>query len=311
MHFEDQVTPATILAELVRYAQAHPDETKGFRHLRHNNDLCPRFYDQSERVLTSFDKYTSVTYDIQGPRDRGTDVVIRYSISTVYDGEERYIAMQVKSFDEFEQDDDLVSKIKAQIYESEKDYGDRLDRYYLLLCTEHKKHLNRVRAICAELKADTKVIVIEPRYAWFFFQMNETIIDAVADRLLYPDDFVRRKAKEQVAGIGKKRLILLLSCLVHAIEKEGSYAVTDDFVTNNSHVLEFKKNNPHDHGSLSEDVDAMEGRYMYRDIDVNGFGIYEDSVSAIVAMYYDTKVRYGHEGDAAVKYLYTFLERNA
>ena len=60
-----------------------------------------------------------------------------------------------------------------------------------------------------------------------------------------------------------------------------------------------------------EDVSAMEGTFFFRDADVDGFGIYQDSVSAIVAMYYDAKVRYGHTGDDAVHYLHTFLEQSA
>ena len=31
--------------------------------------------------LSFFDKYMSISYDIQGPRDRGTDILTRYSSS--------------------------------------------------------------------------------------------------------------------------------------------------------------------------------------------------------------------------------------
>jgi hypothetical protein len=44
---------------------------------------------------------------------------------------------------------------------------------------------------------------------------------------------------------------------------------------------------------------------------VEGLRIYQDSVSALIALYYDAKVRYGHEGDAAVQYLFTLLEQSA
>ena len=37
MHFKGQVTPASILEELVLYAQAEPEETEGFCHPSHNN----------------------------------------------------------------------------------------------------------------------------------------------------------------------------------------------------------------------------------------------------------------------------------
>ncbi|SOD40010.1 hypothetical protein [Nitrosovibrio sp. Nv4] len=310
MHFNDEVTPATILAELVRYAEAQPDDTQGFRHLKHG-DLYPHFYAKAEQVLAAFDKYRSITYNTLSAGDRGTDIVIRYSCKTISDGKERHIAIQIKSFDEFENDDDLFSKISARIYNSEKAYETALERYYLLLCTDQGKHLERVRAICTELKENPKVVVVEPRNAWFFFAMEDAMIDAVSDSLMYPEDYVRRQAREQVAGIGKRRLILLLSCLIHAIEEKGCFTVSDDFVMHNDHVQEFEKNNPEDHASLSEDVVAMEGRFFFREADVAGFEIYQDSVSAIVALYYDAKVRYGHTGDEAVHYLSTFLEQSA
>src|SRR5688500_14202297 len=101
MHFNDEVTPATILAELVRYAQAQPDDTEGFRDVKHG-DLYPHFYAKAEQVLAALDKYKPIAYDTVNAGDSGTDIVMRYSGKTISDDKERYIAMQVKSFDDFE-----------------------------------------------------------------------------------------------------------------------------------------------------------------------------------------------------------------
>ncbi|MBA4142988.1 MAG: hypothetical protein H0X43_08290 [Nitrosospira sp.] len=313
MNFQDQVTPATILSELLRYAQAEPDDAAGFSNLKHDDDLYPEFYDKAERVFKAFDKYRPIAYDITTPNrsSYGANIVMKYSSDTISGSEERHLVMQMASFNEFEQDDDLLSKIKAQIDESRNSYGERLEGYYLLLCTDHRKHLEKVRAISSQLKADPAVIVVEPLYGWFFFAMEDATIDAVADRLMYPGDYVRRQAREQVAGIGKRKLILLLSCLIHAIEENGCFTVSDDFVMRDDHVHEFEADAIESPVSLSEDIAAMEGTFFFRQADVDGFEIYQDSVSAIVAMYYDAKVRYGHTGDEAVHYLYTFLEQSA
>jgi hypothetical protein len=314
MHFRDQVTPAAILEELVRYAQAEPDETEGFAALRHDSELYPRFLEKTSRILVAYEKYVSIKYDVQGPHDTngGADIVVRYSSDWISDGEERCIAMRIESLDENRGDDDLLETINADISRAEKDYGERLDRYYLLLCTDQRKHAGRVRAISAKLKADnTGITVVEPGYAWFFFAMEDAMIDAVTDKLLYPEDYVRCRARDQVAGIGKRKLILLLSCLIHAIEERGGFTVSDDFLMQDEHVHEFEADDPEGKGQLSEDVTAMEGTFLFRDSDVDGFGIYQDSVSAIVAMYFDAKVRYGHTGDDAVHYLHTFLEQSA
>ena len=122
MHFKDQVTPAVILAELVCHPKAQPEDTESFCHLKHDKDLYPSFCDKAERILSSFDKYTDITYDIQRP-SRGADIVMRYSGKAAFDGEERCIAIRIKSFDEFEANDDFLPEIKAQIDELEKDYG--------------------------------------------------------------------------------------------------------------------------------------------------------------------------------------------
>ena len=315
MHFKGQVTPASILEELVLYAQAEPEETEGFCHPSHNNELSPRFLEKTERILSAFEKYVPLKYEVQAPQGadvEGADIIARYSSERIADGEERHIALRITSLDEVQGNDDLLEKIKADISRSEKYAGARLDRYYLLLCTDQRRHGERVRALSAELKAgNTAVTVVEPAYAWFFFAMEDAMIDAVTDKLLYPEDYVRCQAREQVAGIGKRKLILLLACLIHAIEERGGFTVSDDFLMQDDHVHEFEADDPTGRGRLSEDVSAMEGTFFFRDADVDGFGIYQDSVSAIVAMYYDAKVRYGHTGDDAVHYLHTFLEQSA
>lgn len=317
MHFKDQVGPATILQELVLYAQAEPEETEGFNHPSHEGALCARFLEKTERILSAFEKYVPLKYEVKAPQGadlQGAEIVVQYSSERIADGEERRIAMRLMSLDEFhaQRSNDLLEKMKADISRLEKDAGASLDRYYLLLCTDQRKHAERVRAISAELKAgNTAVTVVEPGYAWFFFAMEDAMIDAVTDKLLYAEDYVRCQAREQVAGIGKRKLILLLSCLINAIEERNGFTVSDDFLMQDDHVHEFEADDAEGRGRLSEDVAAMEGTFFFRDADVDGFGIYQDSVSAIVAMYYDAKVRYGHTGDDAVHYLHTFLEQSA
>jgi hypothetical protein len=310
MQFTDQVTPATILTELVHYGHAQPEETQGFCDLK-QDDLHSRFCTKAERIFAAFDKYQPVTYEFWRAGDRGTDIAMRYSGETISGGTDRYIGMRITSYDEFEKGGDLAARIKVQIHELEKDYEALLDRYYLLFCTDDRKHPERVEAIRAKLDTDSTIVLVEPGQAWSFFSMEDAVIDAVVDRLMYSEDYVRRQAREQVAGIGKRKLVLLLSCLIHSIEENGCFAVPDDFLMHNDHVQEFEKNNPEDNGSLSEDLVAMEGRFFFREADVDGFEIYQDSVAAIVALYYDAKVRYGHTGDEAVRYLYTFLEQSA
>jgi hypothetical protein len=319
MDFEDQVTPLTIFAEIVRHARSQPDHAQSlpsfspvsFSHLQRDGDLCPAFYDKAERILASFEKYRPITYSVERTQGPGADIMMRYSSPTIIQGKERYISMGITSFDEFEKDDNLVPKIKSRIQRASRDHGAKLDRYFLLLCTDDRKHEGKIQAIREALAADAAVTVVEPGDAWFFYAMEETMIDAVSDQLLYPNDYVRQQAREQITDIGKRKLILLLSCLVHAIEEMKNFSVADEFVIHNDHLHDFEASHPGDYVPSLEEAAAMEGQFFFRDADVEGLRIYHDSVSAVIALYYDAKVRYGHEADEAVQYLFTLLEGSA
>ena len=310
MQIRDQVTPATILAELVSHARAQPADTQGFCHVN-CQDLYGRFYAKAERIFASFDKYIPLTWYLWRPGESGTDIAMRYSSESLSGGTDRFIGMRLISSDELAAEDNQASKIGAQIRELQKDYDALLERYFLLLCTDDEKQQEKIESIIETLKADATIVTVVPRYAWSFFAMENAVIDAVVDRLMYPDDYVRRQAREQVSGLDRRRLVLLLSCLIHAVEENGCFIVSDDFVMHNEHLQEFEKDNPGERGSVAEDVITMDGRFFFREADVDGFEIYQDSVSAVIALYYDAKVRYGHTGDKAVHYLYTLLEQSA
>jgi len=302
------VTPDSILGELVRYDQTPPDQVRSFSHLKLDDDLLPTFHHKAERVFEAFEKYRSITYEVRQSRKGGVGLIIAgYSNTTLSRDHERYVAIGLTPFDEFEKDDDLVSKIKQQVDEVKKDYGTQLDHHYLLLCTDDQKHEDRIRILRRKLRED-RTVVVEPSHAWAFYTTEDTTVDAVSDRMIYENDHVRRQALEEIADLDKRQLILLLSCLVQAIEEMKDFSVADEFVIHNDHLHDFEASHPGNYSPL-EDVSAMEDRFFFRDADVEGFRIYKDSVSAIIALYYDAKVRYGHEGDSAVRYLLAFLER--
>jgi hypothetical protein len=304
---DNAVTPDTILRELVRYTQADPEQLGSFSHLK-LADLLPVFRDKAARVLSSFEKYHPISCDVREHGKGGKDIMLGYSYTAHSQGHERYVAIRAISFEEFEKDDDLVCKVRAHIHEMEESCGLQLDRYYLLLCTDAQKHGEMIQALDQELRKERRAVVVGPPHAWSFYTMEDMVIDAVSDRLIYANDYVRRQAREQIADIEKRQLILLLSCLVHAIEEMKNFSVADEFVLHNDDVHDFEAAHKENYSPL-EDMTAMEGRFFFRDADVEGFRIYQDSASAIIALYYDARVRYGYEVDEAVRYLFAFLER--
>ena len=114
MQIRDQVTPATILAELVSHARAQPADTQGFCHVN-CHDLYGRFYAKAERIFASFDKYTPLTWYLWRPGESGTDIAMRYSSESLSGGTDRFIGMRLISSDELAAEDNQATKIGAQI----------------------------------------------------------------------------------------------------------------------------------------------------------------------------------------------------
>src|SRR5207249_11227356 len=97
-----------VVSELVSYRESSVAETKQFEKLKHNEILCPRLEGQLNRIRDGFLKYYSVAYDVQGLRDQGTDVLLRYQTEDANPDEgARFIAFQIKGEWDLEQKEDL------------------------------------------------------------------------------------------------------------------------------------------------------------------------------------------------------------
>ena len=83
-----------------------------------------------ETVFTAIEKYQTITYDIQGPRDAGTDVVLRERQED--DGYE-YVCFQVKSHNDLTEKDYLKT-LKSQLFDTRRLYQPTLKDYYVLIC---------------------------------------------------------------------------------------------------------------------------------------------------------------------------------
>src|SRR5687767_13775782 len=104
---------ARIIYELLQFRRSPYEATSIFSSLKHNVDLCPKFQAKLESVYDAFDKYQTITYDIQGPRDQGTDILVRQRI----DDENRYICFQIKSNDDLKKSD-YLKVLKAQYFDT-------------------------------------------------------------------------------------------------------------------------------------------------------------------------------------------------
>jgi hypothetical protein len=84
MFITNPLTPAQLLAELLSLRHRSKADTVSFRPLRHNSDLCPAFQEKVDEMLDAYMRHRTDVQDIQGPRDGGVDVLLRYEFEVQF-----------------------------------------------------------------------------------------------------------------------------------------------------------------------------------------------------------------------------------
>ncbi|AYQ36674.1 hypothetical protein BLA9940_06938 [Burkholderia aenigmatica] len=229
------MTPAKLLEELLRYRQARPTRTARLAQFTHD-DICRRVEDQIELMLGSFSKYQHISHMVQGPRDQGVDVLLK-SVDQE-DAPERYVALQIKSHGEIaDKTNNLSKELKSGHFNANDRYDFRLDRYYVLLAGDSIKHTKRLTAITNELAKTKNIRVINPRYLLTFIEMPQSTIEAVVDRHLSEEDYVRKKARNEAAGYTAPELHFILACICWVLENSRDM-LPEDFYREDARMVE-------------------------------------------------------------------------
>ena len=103
--------------DLMFLSRSPLSRTAEFRTQKHNQTLVPAFNSKLDEIISLFERYHKVSYDIQGIRDNGVDVLLKYE----YDSEDVSIGIQIKSFDDLE-DDRWLNNLKAQVTDAKNCY---------------------------------------------------------------------------------------------------------------------------------------------------------------------------------------------
>jgi len=211
------------LNELLRFRRSTIEATKGFKEMQHNDHLCPKTQSKLTDFLEGSHRYHNVVYDVQGPRDRGKDVVLRYG-----ENEEtsRYITIQIKSYDDLCKKDYLRT-LRAQSFEVQADYKDKLQHHFILICTDANKHEDKIRLICSDYSNLEWVTVIRPEYVWTFLRLTITRMDAIVQGVLRQDDVVYKKARTMVADQTPLDTAVLLA-LLWLVRRHKTYSIQRD-----------------------------------------------------------------------------------
>lgn len=210
------------------------DETTEFYSLKHNTDLCPSIKDKIDDIVSKYNKYRTITYDIQGFKDEGTDVVVRLN----YKDDTKYICFQVKSNDDLK-DANYLPKIKAQALDTQNSYGNNLLDYYILVCCDvtsnnvKKSNINKLRQIEAAFNKVEKVHIIEPQYVMGFLKISSLQIDVVIKNKMSDEDIIIKNAIDVVIDLTPTERALLYYLSYQYIFKGNEGIIIEDIYYNN------------------------------------------------------------------------------
>ena len=327
-----------IIYDLLQLRRSPYTSTYLFSKLKHNADLCPRFRRQVEIIFGAFDKYRKITYNIQGPRDQGTDVIARQHIND----ENQFICFQIKSDSDL-RNDDYLRILKSQYFDTERAYQKLLD-YYIVLCSDlndweakkkrdqrkkdkerqdppplNKSKLNQIQTIEADFSnVNGPVHIIEPDYALTFLSLTPIQIDAAIKNKLGAGDYVFRKATEMIGGLNPTESALLFYMIWYMFYRKATSLTLEDLFNapslsdiyktvpdrNEARFIHFEDdvNNSYVHERMLKDLQHLEDNFIESD----GRGNYTidlKEVDPIVLLMMDGNIRYGYEQDELLLYM--------
>lgn len=190
---------------------------------------------KTENIVQKFSKYRSITYDIQGFKDEGTDILVRLS----HDDSTKYICFQIKSNYDLK-DKEYLSKIKAQALDSQNSYNNNLLDYYILVCCDvtsdniKNSNMNKLRQIEAALNKVNNVHIIEPSYVLGFLNMSSLHIDvAIKNKLEDDEDIIIKLAMDIVIDLTPTERALIYFLISQRLYCEDTITQLEDVFYNN------------------------------------------------------------------------------
>lgn len=288
MFVTDQLTPAEILSELLARDDVENEETKKFRSLRHDRDLCPKIRENAVTALSAYKSHRADVHITQGLRDDGIDVLLRYKAE-----EERTIGLQIKSFDEFEKwangrDSAFLQRLKAQA--ATAILGRHVEKYHIVLCTDGIHHRQEIMCICSEMREYERTNLVLPRNALSFYELDGDEIGSLTTRLLSRRDSVYQAAHEELSRMQNDTAYLYIRLLSHALEGNSVADETtlDQFYND---WLELTDSDNDDRSRLGDILSELNGSVL--DVKPTGGDHIELSQfgAALCSIYFDLKER--------------------
>lgn len=293
--------------ELIKKRPFPRNATKRFEGLEHDKHLCPVFEERIASILEAYKAYGTECHDVQGMRDDGVDVLLKY-----YDPDEQrhQIGLQIKSFREIEdwklkkvKDGGLLSKLKSQYATAIGNV--KVERYYIILCADAVRHEKQVRMVASEFKQFSDVTVISPGQALSFFEMSPIEVEMSTIRELCKEDTVLTEAQKEMdrqSGIYAYVLLHLL-CRFYG---------GNDEISNND--LSANLEDWNERGGEDDSDDLANAIGEMENAGILTYGGYHYSINStafplsLSALYFDVRFRRSVAASAAFEHMFQLLD---
>jgi hypothetical protein len=321
-----RIPPVAVVEELLRSGQAEERATSWFKTQKHNEHLCTRFEEQLHNIMECFVKFSAgMAYDIQGPSDRGTDVVLQYRPKEQTQHE--FLAFQVKSYDDLK-DKRYLQTLKAQESDTRGRFRDQLACYYIVLCTDAKEHKEKIREINNAFVGREKLTVIGPRFARTFLALTRVQIFASVQNEMRSGDVVFRKAANIASQLTPTEFAVLLLLTEESLKDPAELSEIEHYhahpfldkiyravppLRTRGEYLDDEvvvRSDMHQDDSrlrFANDVDGLQGRYLELYAS-SGWKLDTDAIQPLSLLLMDARLRYDMPTNEQLEHLYMMFK---
>jgi hypothetical protein len=191
--------------------------------MRHDADLLPDVRSKVIKLLDGFHRDSQLTYDIQGMRDEGTDILVRLHGPS---GATRFLCIQVKSHVELAKES-VAGTLLLQYSRTEDAYAPLA--YFVVLAANMlaKPQQKSVRAIQSAFKQKAGVIVVDPQYTATFLSLKSGQMDALLTDIYRSGDPVTEEARSELSRMRPAEVVLALTVAARYLDN-GDWPSIDE-----------------------------------------------------------------------------------
>ena len=293
-----------IVFDLITSGRTTDGLTKQFATMKHNADLLPKICEKLELILGYFYKYRELVCDVQGVRDHGVDIVLKYE----QDEGARKVGFQVKSFDDIKAVD-WQTKLKAQMFEAETYHGSNMDDFYILFCSDIEQHRDKIRNAMADLTANTKFIChpISPPKVLHFLKLGDAEIGAYIKRRLSKHDRVFADAVESMDRCSLLEGALVIHGLIDLLFSDANLTPGKLCDFSIAHTIAETYPNQSIESIEEAVMRVIEKGFFDHETYTGELTLNDQATNALAAIAYDAKVRYEYDDSDLKSYLFHSL----